>query len=193
MEIVEQLDKLIKEGKKYKVIYSDCPWSFVPFSKDNKGMKKSPDRHYKTMNIEDIKALPVKDILDKDAVCFFWVYNPMIPEALDVLNAWGLKFKTLGIVWRKTTKTGKDHFGLGYYTRQNVELCFIATKGKPGGPKSKSVRQILHSQVREHSRKPDEMYDIIESLYDGPYLELFARNTYRKDWTKVGNEVGKLV
>lgn len=184
------LEDLIKEGKKFPVIYADCPWSFVTFSKDNKGMLKSPDRHYKTMNLDDIKALPVNDILAKDAVCFFWIYNPMIPQALEVLEAWGLEFKTLGFVWRKTTKHGKDHFGLGYYTRQSTELCIIATKGKPGRPKARNVRQILHSQVREHSRKPDEMYDLIERLYDGPYLELFARNSYRKDWTKVGDEAG---
>jgi len=186
------LEKLIKEGKKFPVLYCDAPWSFVTFSKNNKGMLKSPDRHYKTMDLEAIKKIPVKDVLTDTAVCFFWVYNPMIPQALEVLNAWGLEFKTLGFCWRKTTKHGKDHFGLGYYTRQSVELCIIATKGKPKRPNARNVRQILHSQVREHSRKPDEMYDLIERMYDGPYLELFARNSYRKDWTKLGLEVGKL-
>lgn len=186
------LDDLIKEGKKFPVIYCDCPWSFVTFSNNNKGMLKSPDRHYKTMGLEDIKALPVSEVLADNAICFFWVYNPMLPHAFEVLKAWGLEFKTVGFVWRKTTKHGKDAFGLGYYTRQSVEMCFIATKGKISRPKDRGVRQILHSQLREHSRKPDEMYDLIERLYDGPYLELFARSGYRKDWTKVGDEVGKL-
>lgn len=185
------LEDLIKEGKKFPVLYVDPPWSFVTFSKNNKGMLKSPDRHYSTMSLEDLKKIPVSEVLTKDAVVFMWVYNPMIPHALELLKAWGLEFKTLGFTWRKITKHGKDHFGLGYYTRQSVELCIIATRGNPGRPKSRSVRQIVHSQVREHSRKPDEMYNFIEELYDGPYLELFARAGYRKDWTKLGDQVGK--
>jgi N6-adenosine-specific RNA methylase IME4 len=137
------LDELIKEGKKFPVLYIDPPWQFTCYS--DKGKAKAPDKHYSTMSLEDIKKLPVSSVLEDDAVCFLWVYNPMIPHAFEVLKAWGLEFKTLGFCWRKITKHGKDHFGLGYYTRQSVELCLISTKGKPGRPKAMNVRQIIHS------------------------------------------------
>ena len=93
---------------------------------------------------------------------------------------------------RWLSKHGKEHMGTGYYTRANPEMCLLATKGKPLERKSKSVRQLLISKVREHSRKPDEIYDRIEALFDGPYLEVFAR-TERSGWDAIGNEVHKFV
>jgi N6-adenosine-specific RNA methylase IME4 len=174
---------------KYRVVLSDCPWAFTTYS--NKGKEKAPDAHYGTMTLEDICNLPVNDVTLKDSVHYEWIYNPMLPQGLQVMNRWGFEYKTLAFNWRKLTKTGKDAFGLGYYTRGGSELCFLGTKGKPGRPKRPwNVRQVISEPLREHSRKPDCIYEHIEAMYDGPYLELFAR-TERPGWDSFGNEVGK--
>lgn len=183
------LKELIDDDKKFPVIYADPPWTFKTYSK--KGDKKSPSKHYTTLSIDDICAFPVQDVAAKDAVLFMWVYQPLLPEAFKVMEAWGFKYVSIGFVWRKLTKHGKEHMSTGYYTRAGMEMVLIGRRGNPPRPKNKGVRQVFSSKVREHSRKPDEVYDFIESMYDGPYLELFARAGYRKDWTKVGDEVGK--
>lgn len=188
--IKEDLEKLIAEGKKFPVILADPPWQFATYS--SRGKAKAPEKHYHTMSLENIKKLPVAEVAEKDCVLYLWVYNPMIPQGLEVMKAWGFEFVTLGFTWRKVEKSGKDKFGLGYYTRQSTEICLIGKRGKPGRPKSKSVRQIINDVARAHSQKPDCIYDRIEAMYDGPYLELFARNEPRTGWTKLGDEVGKL-
>lgn len=184
------LSELIKEDKRFPVIYADCPWTFKTYSK--KGEKKSPSKHYKTLTIEDICRFPVADVAAKDCLLFLWVYQPLLPEALKVMEAWGFRYVSIGFVWRKLTKHGKEHISTGYYTRAGMEMVLIGRKGNPPRPKNRGIRQVFSSPVREHSRKPDEIYEFIEKMYDGPYLELFARSSYRKDWTKVGDEVGKL-
>jgi N6-adenosine-specific RNA methylase IME4 len=144
------------------------------------------------MTTEDIKNLPVAAVTAKNAICNMWAIDSMLPDALATMEAWGFTFKTVGWTWLKTTKTGKDHFGMGYYTRANPEMCLIGTKGKPGRVADRSIRQLFRAEIREHSRKPDEMYDYIERLWpDKQYLELFARASPRPNWTKLGNEVGK--
>jgi N6-adenosine-specific RNA methylase IME4 len=143
------------------------------------------------MTIEDICNLPVKEVAAKDSILFLWVYQPLLPEAFKVMNAWGFDYKSIGFVWNKLTKHGKRHMSTGYYTRAGMEMVLIGRRGNPPRVLNRGVRQVFDSKVREHSRKPDEVYDFIEQLYEGPYLETFARAGYRKDWTKVGDEVGK--
>ena len=117
-----------------------------------------------------------------------WCVDPMLPEALEVIKAWGFKYKTVGFTWAKQNKNDLGMFtGLGYWTRANPEMCLLATKGKPKRI-SKSVKQLIVSQRQEHSRKPDEVYERIEQLLDGPYVELFARRE-RKGWDSWGNEL----
>lgn len=183
------LSELIKEGKRYPLVLADPPWNFKCYSK--KGEKKSPSKHYKTLTIEDICAFPLKDIAADDSILFLWVYQPLLPEAFKVMEAWGFRYVSIGFVWRKLTKHGKEHMSTGYYTRAGMEMVLIGRRGNPPRPKNRGVRQVFSTPVREHSRKPDEVYDFIESMYDGPYLELFARSSYRKNWTKVGPETGK--
>ena len=140
------------------------------------------------MSISDICKLPVDRISDNDCVLLMWVVDPMLPEALEVIKAWGFKYKTVGFTWAKQNKNDLGMFtGLGYWTRANPEMCLLATKGKPKRL-SKAVRQLIISQRQEHSRKPDEVYDRIEQLLDGPYVELFARRE-RKGWDSWGNEL----
>ncbi len=178
----------------YGCILADPPWSFRSWS--DKGKNRAPDalvrqkglaeRHYKTMSLDDIKALPVGDVAAKDSVLIMWVVDCMIPEALAVGTAWGFKFKTTAFPWMKTKADGGPAMGLGYWGRGSTEQSFLFTRGKPRRL-SAGVRKLIIAPRREHSRKPDEQYDRIEALCSGPYLELFARSQ-RPGWDVWGNQ-----
>jgi N6-adenosine-specific RNA methylase IME4 len=151
------------------------------------------------MSLADIRALPVSDIAADNCALFLWVTDPLLPEGLKLMEAWGFKFKTIAFVWAKLNKsapptlwTENDFFtGLGYWTRANPELCLLGTRGKPKRV-SKSVRRLVVSPRREHSRKPDEIAEKIDDLMgrDTSKIELFAR-TARIGWTTWGNDVAK--
>ena len=186
-------------NKKYNIIYADPPWSYRTWTA--KGGHKSASAHYKTMDIEDIKSLPIQDICEKDCVLFIWVTFPNLIEGIDTLSSWGFTYKTCGFVWVKTNKNyninqtsflPQDSFntfyGLGYWTRANSELCLIGTKGKIRR-QSNSVHQIIYDPIREHSRKPECTRDkIVELMGDIPRIELFARQKH-EGWDAWGNEV----
>jgi len=175
-------------NKKYSVIYADPPWSFKTYS--DKGKDRSPENHYSTMNFKDICNLPVNNIANDNSVLLMWITDPLLDKAFKVIDAWGFKYKTVGFTRAKTNRKKLGFFtGLGYWTRGNPEMCLLATKGKPKRI-SKSVPQLVVEQRREHSRKPDIMYNHIENLLDGPYIELFAR-TKRKGWDCWGNQTDK--
>lgn len=176
------------QAGKYGLIYADPPWHFA--TRSPKGDARSASIHYPTMTLEDIKALPVAEVAAKDCVLLMWVVDPMLPEALEVLKAWGFTFKTVGFYWAKTTKSGSDHVGMGYWTRANPEQCWLATRGSPKRVDA-SVRRLLVDKVREHSRKPDTIRARAERLLgDVPRLEMFCRTT-PAGWDAWGNEVGK--
>ena len=160
--------------KKYGAILADPPWQYRVYSK--KGLGRSAESHYPTMNIEDIKALPVADIADKDCALFLWVTFPCLQEGLDVIKAWGFTYKTVAFAWVKQNKKADSLFwGMGYWTRSNVELCLLATKGKPKRVDA-GVHQVVISHIEEHSRKPLEVHRRIECLMGTvPKIELFAR------------------
>jgi len=175
-------------NKQYDIIYADPPWTFETWSK--KGEGKSASQHYNVMTLEDICNLPVADIAAKDCCLFLWGINSMLPQALQVITAWGFIYKTVAFNWIKTTKEGNPAFGMGYWTRQSAELCLLATRGKPK-PQAHNVRQTLLSPRREHSRKPDEVRTMIERLAPGENkIELFARQ-HISGWDTWGNEVNK--
>lgn len=153
--------------KKYQIIYADPPWNY-----QDQGCQGTMANHYKGMHLEDIKALPVKDITSEDAVLFLWATYPMLKEALEVINAWGFKYKTIAFQWVKLNKkNGKYFFGLGRWTRGNTEPCLLATKGKPHRVDN-SVSQIIASPLRKHSQKPEEARDKIVSLLGGVLRKL---------------------
>ena len=128
------------------------------------------------------------ELLSDDAVLLMWVVDPLLDKAFEVINAWGFKYKTVGFTWAKTNRTKMGFFtGLGYWTRGNPEMCLLATRGKPKRL-NKSIPQLVVDQRREHSRKPDIVYDHIEKMLPGPYIELFARRK-REGWNSWGNEV----
>ena len=175
-------------NKKYNVIYADPPWTFKTFS--DKGKDRSPENHYNVMSLQDICNLPVNKIANDNSVLLMWVVDPLLDKAFKVIEAWGFKYKTVGFTWAKTNRKSMGFFtGLGYWTRGNPEMCLLATKGKPKRI-SKSVPQLVVEQRREHSRKPDIMYNHIENLLQGPYVELFAR-TQRPGWDSWGNQTDK--
>ena len=186
--------------KKYQIVYADPPWQYNDkmTMTGTHGMIRGAESFYSTMPIDKIKSLPVKDITDKNCILFIWVTMPLLQEGLDTISAWGFKYKTCGFTWIKKTKTGKNHCGMGHYTRSNAELCLIGTKGKVE-ILDKSISQIIESPIREHSRKPDVARKLITDLVgDLPRIELFARGDKTKDlfgfnkfegWHTAGNHI----
>ena len=129
----------------------------------------------------------------RTVVLLLWITDPLLDKAMDVIRAWGFTYKTVGFYWAKLNKSppplynDRDFFtGLGFWTRANPELCLLATRGHPQR-RSRSVRKLIVSPRREHSRKPDEAYERIEALCEGPYLEIFAR-ARRPGWDGWGNQ-----
>lgn len=197
---VEDLYDLIRAGKKYAAIYADPPWSFEVYS--GKGKQRSADRHYDTMSLDDIKALPIEQLAADDCALFLWAVMPELPGALDVIRAWGFEYKTVAFNWVKTNENDKFidlegnglHWGMGYWTRANTEICLLATRGSPKR-QAMDVHQVIVSPVSEHSRKPDAASVRIERLLGGPnvelpYLELFGRRPMR-GWTVWGNQISR--
>jgi site-specific DNA-methyltransferase (adenine-specific) len=171
--------------KKYNIIYADPPWEYKESGSGNRVVKA----HYPTMSIEDIKSLPIQDISDDTSILFIWVTFPRLEQGLEVIKAWGYKYYGLGFDWVKTSKNGKPSWGMGYYTRQNTEICLIGVKPKGRiKPKARNVLSVIHSKRREHSRKPDEVRNkIVEICGDIPRIELFARQ-HAEGWDCWGNE-----
>src|SRR6185312_6675930 len=134
----------------------------------------------------------VQDCAGDDSVLFLWATDPLLPKAMELIDAWGFEFKTVAFYWVKLNSAARSdtsYFtGLGYWTRANPEQCLLATRGKPSR-RAKDVRKLIVDRRREHSRKPDQVRDRIERLVEGPYIELFARET-KKGWDCWGNQTG---
>jgi len=162
-------------GQRYVTLLADPPWRFI-----NRTSKVAPEHRrlsrYDTMSVEEICALPVPDIAADKSHMYLWVPNALLAEGLRVLNAWGYSYKS-NLVWHKVRKDGgSDGRGVGFYFRNVTELVLFGVRGgmrtlSPG----RSQVNLLATRKREHSRKPDELYSIIEACSPGPYLELFAR------------------
>ncbi len=179
--------------RRFAAISADPPWNYVTWSEKNQ--TRAASQHYQTMSLDDICALPVAGLAAPDCVLFMWAINPMLPQALKVMDAWGFSYKSVAFTWAKTTPrtdgswAPKWHIGLGHWTRANSEMCLLGTRGKPKRT-SKAVRQLLVAPRREHSRKPDEFFIGVERLVPGPYLELFSRQS-RPGWEQWGAETTK--
>lgn len=158
-------------------------------------MDRSADKHYETLSIEEIAALPVSDLASKDAVLFLWATWPTIRDALAVIEAWQFTYKTCAFCWLKAdpyrlfADDATPSAGLGYWTRSNSEPCLLATRGRPKRLNA-DVRQGIIAPRREHSRKPEGIHARVERLVAGPYLELFSRQS-RQGWEAWGVETGK--
>ena len=171
----------------YGALVVDPPWHFANFS--GKGEGKNPTAHYQCMSIEDIAALPVGHLAAPDCALFMWATAPLLDRAFQVMTAWGFTYKS-GAAWAKQSSTGtKWAFGTGYVFRSAAEFLLVGTIGKPR-IRSRRVRNLIVAPIREHSRKPDDQYAMVEAMYAGPYAEIFSR-TNRPGWDSWGNEAGK--
>lgn len=184
--IAEFRDQLA--GGDFATILADPPWRF-----QNRTGKMAPEHRrlnrYGTMDLAEIMALPLPEVTAKTAHLYLWVPNALLPDGLAVMKAWGFDYKS-NLVWHKVRKDGgSDGRGVGFYFRNVTELVLFGVRGKNARTEAPGRRQVnlLATQKREHSRKPDEFYDIVEACSPGPYLELFARGT-RPGWTGWGNQ-----
>lgn len=168
----------------YNVIYADPPWRY----RCGVGQGVAED-HYPTMSVNEIAALPVGELAAPDCALFLWITCPMLNEVWAVLDTWGFQFKTVAFAWVKVNRQDYSLFtGLGWWTRANVELCLLATRGHPKR-KDNTVHQVVLSRIEGHSKKPDEVRRRIEQLMgDVPRVELFARQ-YPPGWDVWGNQV----
>jgi N6-adenosine-specific RNA methylase IME4 len=178
----------------YAAIVADPPWSFATWSE--KGKDRSAENHYGVLSLADITALPVAELAGPDCCLFLWATDPLLPQALEVGRAWGFRYATVAFYWIKTGAQSvlwqsDQNFplGMGYWTRANPEQCLLLTRGRPQRL-SRKERKLIVAPRREHSRKPDETFERIERLVDGPRLELFARER-RSGWDCFGDEVDK--
>lgn len=177
-------------NKSYSTVLADPPWRFI-----NRTGKVAPEHkrlnRYGTLSLEEIKEIPVHLVSNKNSHLYLWVPNALLKEGIEVMEAWGFKYKS-NIIWHKIRKDGgPDGRGVGFYFRNTTEIVLFGIRGslrtlKPG----RTQVNILKTRKQEHSRKPDEMYDIIESCSPGPYLELFARGK-RKNWDVFGNQANE--
>jgi N6-adenosine-specific RNA methylase IME4 len=174
--------------ERFRTILADPPWQF-----QNRTGKMAPEHkrlnRYGTMELDDILSLPVGAVADDPAHLYLWVPNALLPDGLRVMEAWGFQYKS-NIVWHKIRKDGgPDGRGVGFYFRNVTELVLFGIRGKNARTLAPGRRQVnfLATQKREHSRKPDEIFNIIEACSPGPYLELFARGT-RPKWSVWGDQ-----
>ena len=175
-------------GKKYATIYADPPWRF-----QNRTGKVAPENkklnRYPTMQLSDIMALPVEKIAEEKSHLYLWVPNALLPDGLAVMKAWGFEYKG-NIIWEKIRKDGQpDGRGVGFYFRNVTEILLFGVRGDNNRTLAPARSQVnlIRSQKREHSRKPDEIIPIIEGCSRGPFIELFARGD-RTGWDMWGNQ-----
>ncbi len=176
------------QGHRFGTILADPPWQF-----QNRTGKVAPEHkrlsRYGTMTLEDIKTLPVSMISADTAHLYLWCPNALLPEGLSVMQSWGFHYKG-NIVWHKIRKDGgSDGRGVGFYFRNVTELILFGVRGKNARTLAPGRTQVNYicSRKREHSRKPDEQYPVIEECSRGPYIELFARGE-REGWASWGNQ-----
>ena len=180
---------MYNKGNKYQIILADCPWSYDDKMDNN---PKYGGITYPTLKHEDLKALPIKDIADKDCVLFFWTTMPMLEKAFDIINSWGFSYVTCAFTWIKTNPDGTGiRTGIGKWTNSNAELCLLARIGKPKRIKT-DVKQVIMAPIGRHSAKPSAVREkIVELMGDKPRIELFARSSKKLEngWINIGNEV----
>lgn len=173
----------------FQTVLADPPWRFA-----NRTGKVAPEHRrldrYSTMELDDIKKLPVAKHTAKNAHLYLWVPNAMLPDGLAVMEAWGFRYIS-HIIWAKRRKDGgPDGRGVGFYFRNVTEILLFGVKGSMRTlPPARSQVNMIESRKREHSRKPDEQYPLIESCSPGPWLEMFARHP-QPGWVSWGDESG---
>lgn len=171
----------------FSIIYADPAWRYGD-KLQHSATKRGAAANYPTMSVAEICALDVRGIAAKDSICFLWATAALMAEAMRVMKAWGFDYRTIAFVWVKKTKTGKNAFGMGRWTRSNVEYCLLGVRGKMRRIHN-GIRQIVELQAGRHSEKPAEVRERIVALMgDLPRVELFARKL-TPGWVCMGNEI----
>ena len=176
---------------KYQIIYADPPWKYRQGKSMGTNFQGAADAQYSCMDYRDIGKLPIGNLADGKCILFLWVTFPMLREGLEVIKAWGFKYKTVAFTWVKTNANNMGFFfGIGYYTKSNAEVCLLATKGNAHQlVKDNSLSQMIMTPKMAHSRKPPAVRErIVQMLGDLPRIELFARRKVN-GWDCWGNEV----
>lgn len=188
----------------FGVVLADPPWAFKSYAASkNPQSERDVERHYPTIKLAQIKTVPVATLAAKTGChLFLWATGPCLPQALEVMSAWGFKYSGVAFTWIKLKKSHNQnqlrilptvdsdfHVGLGFTTRKNAEFCLLGRRGN-ARRLARDVRELIIAPRREHSRKPDEVYGRIERYATGPYIELFARQR-RPGWTSWGDEIQK--
>ena len=193
-KIYNNFDDIIKDKKKYFIVYADPSWEYdkkITGGSHNSGAAQK----YKVMSVEDIKALPVWQISANPSILFLWTTFPMLQEGLDTIKSWGFRYRTLGFNWIKVSNNNKIFVGMGYYTRQNPEVCLIGTKGKGISDMriSKDISSVIIARIRDHSVKPDIVRKKIIQMFghNKPKIELFARRIppQYEQWDLFGDQI----
>jgi N6-adenosine-specific RNA methylase IME4 len=168
---------------RFGAILADPPWPYATYSARGKG--RSAEAYYDTMSIDAIVSMPVASWAADDCVLLLWVTDPVLPRAFDVITVWASEYKTVGFTRLKARPEASGGLRFSYGARSNPEPCLLAIRGHPKR-RAKDIAKLIVSPRREHSRKPDEIYDRIERLVTGPYLELFgsAGASHRDGWTR---------
>lgn len=178
---------IFSTNQKYGIIYADPPWSYL-WGKGKEGGHFAPEKHYSTMSTDEICALDIKRIADKNCALLMWATMPCLPDAIRVMRDWGFNYKTCAFTWVKTKKDGAPLAGMGSYTKSNAEICLLGMRGHIKSA-DKTVRQIVMHQRLGHSVKPPIIRNEIVRLFgDIPRIELFAREQ-ADGWDCWGNEV----
>lgn len=185
----------------YRCGLLDPPWQFQTWS--DKGEDRAPERHYPTMSLDEMKEIPLGEWMAETALVFVWIYSPLMPEAIHLMQHHGFRYSTIAFFWIKIEadpNQGAFPFldlnetpvqrGLGYHTRAGGEVCLLFVRGSGFDIQSRREAQVIFEPVREHSRKPDKIAESIARMYDGPRLEMFSR-TNTEGFDHWGLEVGK--
>lgn len=193
----------LQTDRKYQIIYADPPWQFTGLGskgiRSGKMREDKPNLHrtirleekYPTMTVDELKALPVKDLADENSVLFLWTTDGHLPFAIEIMRSWGFEYATVAFMWNKKEKSGKQVCYYGYWTMKGTELCLLGRRGKVK-PVGHNVRQLVEAIRYNHSQKPDEVRDrIVQLMGDLPRIELFARKR-TPGWDVWGNEVEDL-
>ena len=181
---------------KYQIVYADPPWKYDNRIDKASNGKSSIDiaNHYPSMSDKEICALPIKDMVDKDAACFMWTTDTHMPQALEVMKAWGFTYKTIVFIWEKQTNKGNPVCVMSPWTHKSYEICLLGTRGAMmKNKKDNTIRQMVKAERTRHSAKPQEVADRITRMFpDCTRIELFARDA-KPGWDVWGNEIDNTI
>lgn len=184
-DLIKRKPKQIK-NKKYEIVYADPAWKY-----NRKIGEGIAEEQYSLSSLDTMKKIPINHTTEKNSVLFMWVTFPLLKEGLELIDSWGFKYKTCAFNWIKLNKNGKPFFGIGYYTKSNSEICLLGVKGKGLPILDNTISQIIMTQKDIHSKKPQEVRNLITQLFgDRKRIELFAREKV-KGWDTYGNEVNE--